>query len=681
MGLAHVATADQTDTDLRHGTPFLADACCNRLQNSYPDRTFGAIAIDPHSNDGAFQRGDIMTAGRETIRLTVAQAIVRYLMSQFIEIDGVETRICGGGFGIFGHGNVPCLGEALFPVHELPLYRGQNEQSMGFAAAAYSKYHLRKRFMFCTASAGPGTANLLTASALAHANRLPMLMLCGDTFLTRLPDPVLQQLEHFGNPTLGLNDAFKAVTRFWDRITHPAQIIQSLPAALNTMLDPADCGPAFLALPQDLQGWAYDYPAAFFERRVHRIRRQAPDAAEIADAAKLLSGAKRPMIIAGGGVQYSGAVAELTTFADAHAIPVVETIAGRANMVAEHALNIGPVGVTGSDSANVIAAKADVILAVGTRLQDFTTGSWTAFAKDAKIIAMNVGRHDATKHLSQPVVGDAKLGLVALGQALEDYVAPTGWTDHARAERVKWDSYVATNVAHGNGPNSYTQAIGVVNELCDARDRIVTAAGGLPAEVTANWRTRDIGTVDVEFGFSCMGYEIAGGWGARIAQSELESTADTVVFVGDGSYLLMNSDIYSSVLTQKKLIVLVLDNGGFAVINKLQNNTGNESFNNLIKDCPTVPEPFAVDFEGHARSMGADAVTVANPAELGEAFKRAKAADKTTVIVMQVDPYDGWTTEGHTWWEVGTAEVSESATVREKHAEWESERVKQRQGI
>jgi 3D-(3,5/4)-trihydroxycyclohexane-1,2-dione acylhydrolase (decyclizing) len=499
-----------------------------------------------------------------TIRLTVAQAIVRYLMNQYIEIDGTRTRICGGGFGIFGHGNVPCLGEALFPVQaEMPLYRGQNEQSMGFAAAAYAKYHLRRRFMFCTASAGPGTANLLTAAALAHANRLPMLMLCGDTFLTRLPDPVLQQLEHFGNPALGLNDAFKAVTRYWDRITHPAQIIQTLPAALATMLDPADCGPAFIGLPQDLQGWSYDYPESFFAPRTHRIRRQAPDAEEVVAAAEMLRGAKRPMIIAGGGVQYSGAVAELTAFAERHAIPVVETIAGRANMVATHGLNTGPIGVTGSDSANAIAEEADVILAVGTRLQDFTTGSWTAFAKDARIIGLNVGRHDAAKHLSQPVVGDAKLGLEALGTALAGYTAPADWTDKAKAERKKWDAYVADNVAHGNRPNSYAQAIGVVNDLCDPRDRVVAAAGGLPAEVTANWRTLEVGTVDVEFGFSCMGYEIAGGWGARIAQSEGEPDRDTIVFTGDGSYLLLNSDIYSSVLTQKKLIVLVLDNGGF----------------------------------------------------------------------------------------------------------------------
>jgi 3D-(3,5/4)-trihydroxycyclohexane-1,2-dione acylhydrolase (decyclizing) len=623
-----------------------------------------------------------MTTTGATIRLTTAQAIVRYLVNQFIEIDGVETRICGGGFGIFGHGNVPCLGEALYPVRDvLPLYRGQNEQSMGFAAAGYAKYHLRRRFMFCTASAGPGTANLLTAAALAHANRLPMLMLCGDTFLTRLPDPVLQQLEHFGNPTIGVNDAFKAVSRYWDRITHPAQIIQSLPAALATMLDPADCGPAFLALPQDVQGWTYDYPVSFFARRVHRIRSQMPDARELADAATLLAGAKRPMIIAGGGVQYGGAVAELTAFAESHGIPVVETIAGRANLLSDHPLNIGPIGVTGSDSANTIAQQADVILAVGTRLQDFTTGSWTAFAKDAQIIGLNVGRHDAIKHMSLPVVGNAKVALPALGAALDSYVAPQGWTAEAQDHRKTWDAYVAGNVAHGNRPNSYAQAIGVVNALCDKRDRVVTAAGGLPAEVTANWRTLDIGTVDVEFGFSCMGYEIAGGWGARIAQAEAEPDKDTIVLVGDGSYLLMNSDIYSSVLTQKKLIVLVLDNGGFAVINKLQNNTGQDSFNNLIADCPTIPEPFAVDFEAHACAMGADAVTVANPAELGEAFLRAKASPKTCVIVMQVDPYEGWTTQGHAWWEVGTPQVSDSPTVRAKHAETEAGRDRQRQGV
>ena len=622
-----------------------------------------------------------MRRADETITLTTAQAIIRYLAAQFIEIDGVKTRVCGGGFGIFGHGNVTCLGEALHDHKDvLPLYRGQNEQGMGFAAAGYAKAHLRRRFMFCTASAGPGTANLLTSAALAHANRLPMLMLCGDAFLTRLPDPVLQQLEHFGNPTFGVNDAFKAVSRFWDRITHPAQIIQSLPAALATMLDPADCGPAFIGLPQDVQGWTFDYPVSFFDEKVHRIRRQAADAEEIADAAELLKSAKRPMIIAGGGVQYSGAVAELTAFAEAHDIPVVETIAGRANMVNDHALNVGPLGVTGSDSANTIAEEADVILAVGTRLQDFTTGSWTAFAKGAQFIGLNVGRHDAAKHMSMTVVGDAKLALVELGSATSGYSAPKSWTKYAQGERAKWNDYVADNTRVGNGPASYAQAIGVVNDLCDPRDRVVAAAGGLPAEVTANWKTLDIGTVDVEFGFSCMGYEIAGGWGARIAQAQIDSDQDTVVFTGDGSYLLMNSDIYSSVLTDKKLIILVLDNGGFAVINKLQNNTGNESFNNLIADTPTATRQVSVDFEAHARAMGAEAETV-EMSGLAEAFKRAKASNKTYVICAKVDPYEGWTTEGHTWWEVGTPHVSDNPKVHAAHLEQEETRARQRKGV
>jgi 3D-(3,5/4)-trihydroxycyclohexane-1,2-dione acylhydrolase (decyclizing) len=623
-----------------------------------------------------------MTATDDTVRLTLAQAIVRYLANQFIEIDGREQRLFGGGFGIFGHGNVTCLGEALYDHRdELPLYRGQNEQSMGFAAAAYAKYHLRRRMMFCTASAGPGTSNLLTSAALAHANRLPMLLLCGDTYTTRLPDPVLQQLENFNDPTFGVNDAFKPLSRYWDRITHPAQIIQSLPAAIATLLDPADCGPAFIGLPQDVQGWAFDYPVVMFEKKVHRIRRQRPDESEIADAAALLKQASRPMIIAGGGVQYSGAIEELRNLAETHQIPIVETIAGRANLVATHPLNIGPIGVTGSDSANAIAEKADVIVAIGTRLQDFTTGSWTAFAKDAQFISINVGRHDAGKHRSLPVVADAKMALPELALAIDNYKTPADWTASAKQERKKWDAYVAVNVAYGNRPNSYAQAIGVVNELCDPSDRIVAAAGGLPAEVTANWRTLKTGTVDVEFGYSCMGYEISGGWGARIAQSEQQPDKDTIIFTGDGSYLMLNSDIYSSVLSRKKLIILVLDNGGFAVINKLQNGTGNESFNNLFTDCPTVDQPFAVDFAAHAASMGANAETVANPAEFGEAFKRAKAADKTSVIVMKVDSHEGWTTEGHTWWEVGTPQVSEHQSVREAHAEVESARDRQRKGV
>ena len=620
-------------------------------------------------------------------RLTVAQAIVRHLANQYIEIDGTRQRLCGGGFAIFGHGNVICLGEALYEHRkELPLWRGQNEQSMGLAAAAYAKQKLRRRFMFATASAGPGTTNMVTAAAVAHTNRLPVLFLCGDTYASRLPDPVLQQVEHFGDPTISVNDAFKSVTRYWDRITHPAQIIQSLPRAIETMLDPADCGPVFLGLPQDVQGWSFDYPDAFLAERTHMIRRQAPDSGEVAAAAALLAKAERPVIIAGGGVQYSGATAELQQFAERHNIPVVETIAGRANMLHGHRLNIGPIGVTGSNSANAVAAEADLILAVGTRLQDFTTGSWTAFDKDARIVSLNVARFDACKHMAQPVIGDALLSLGALSKALESYKSASAWMEKAESERRAWDRYVDVNTsptteAGTNRPMSYAQVIGAVNGLCHPRDRIISAAGGLPAEVAANWRTLSQGSVDVEFGYSCMGYEIAGGWGARIAQMETEPERDTIVFTGDGSYLMMNSDIYSSVLTGRKLIVIVCDNGGFAVINKLQGNTGNAPFNNLIADCNIEVAPFAVDFAAHARAMGAAAEDVHSIDEFKQAFMRAKAAKTTSVICLKVDAFEGWTTEGHSWWEIGTPAVSNRPEVMKAHEDVEQGRRRQRVGV
>ena len=628
-----------------------------------------------------------MAAQSRTIRLTMAQTLVRHVANQFIVIDGVKQRLCGGGFGIFGHGNVICLGEALQEFrHELPLWRGQNEQSMALAAVAYAKQKLRQRFMFATASAGPGTTNMVTAAAVAHTNRLPILFLCGDTYVSRLPDPVLQQVEHYGDPSISVNDAFKSVSRYWDRITHPAQIIQSLPKAISTMLDPADCGPAFLGLPQDVQGWSYDYPEEFFAERIHHIRRQSPDVREVEAAANMLRSAQRPLIIAGGGVQYSGATEQLRAFAEAHNIPVVETIAGRANLLHGHALNIGPIGVTGSNSANAVAAAADCILAVGTRLQDFTTGSWTAFDRDARIIAINVARFDATKHMALPVVGDARLSLAQLTTALGGYRSADAWSAEADVARKAWDGYVDENVAPttkagANRPMSYAQVIGAINTLCHPRDRIVAAAGGLPAEVAANWRTLSTGSVDVEFGYSCMGYEIAGGWGARIAQMETEPERDTIIFTGDGSYLMMNSDIYSSVLSGRKLIIIVCDNGGFAVINKLQTNTGNVPFNNLIADCNIESAPFAIDFPAHARAMGAHAEDVHSVDELRQAFVRAQAAKSTCVICLKVDAFEGWTMEGHTWWEIGTPSVSNRADVTKAHEEVERGRARQRAGI
>ena len=617
----------------------------------------------------------------ETCKMTMAQALITYLNNQFIEIDGERVRVCGGGFGIFGHGNVSCLGEALYQVREsLPLYRGQNEQSMGFAAAAYAKYHLRQRFMFCTASAGPGTTNLVTSAALAHTNRLPMLLLCGDSFTSRLPDPVLQQVEHFQDPTLSVTDAFKSVTRYWDRICHPAQLLQTLPAVMATLLDPATAGPVFLGLPQDVQGWSYDFPKAFFEETTHYMRRPTPDERDIGKAVSVLKQARRPLIIAGGGVQYAQAVTELSAFAQQYQIPVVETIAGRANLRADHPLNIGAIGVTGSNSANYLAERADVILAIGTRLQDFTTGSWTGFAPDAQIIGLNVARHDALKHRSLGVIGDAKIGLSQLQQAMEGYQSDPEWYQTALAQKESWLNYVVKNTDPETGPVSYAHVIGAVNELCHERDRIVAAAGGLPAEITANWQTKAVGTVDVEFGFSCMGYEIAGGWGARLAQMAAEPERDTIVFTGDGSYLLMNSDIYSSVLSGKKMIIIVCDNGGYAVIHKLQKNTGNKPFNNLIEDCQLAVEPFSVDFEAHAKSQGAEAETVTTIDDFKQAFKRAQSANRTYVISIKVDPF-AWTEEGHAWWEIGLPSVTSDQDVRAADQEWSRGRQKQRQGI
>lgn len=611
----------------------------------------------------------------------MAQALVRHLAAQHIEIDGAERSLFGGVYAIFGHGNVSCLGEALHEARDiLPTWRGQNEQSMALAAAAYAKAHLRRRIMVATSSIGPGATNMITAAAVAHTNRLPVLFLSGDTYQHRLPDPVLQQVEHFYDPTITVNDAFKPVSRYWDRLSHPAQLIQSLPAAIAAMLDPADCGPAFLGLPQDVQGAAYDYPAAFFDRRTHRIRRIRPDRREIARAAALLQAAERPLVIAGGGVQYSLATRELTAFAERHGIPVVETIAGRACMLHEHPLNCGPIGTTGSDSANTLAGAADVVLAIGTRLQDFTTGSWTVFGRGAKIIALNVARGDAGKHMAAPIVADAREGLADLDAALGAWRSDSGWTDRARSQKESWIAGIALRTAPSNAIPSYAQVIGAVNRLCRPTDRVLTAAGGLPAELAANWLAKGIATVDIEFGYSCMGYEIAGGWGARMAQMEIGSDGETIVLVGDGSYLMSNSDIYSSVLSGRKLIVVVCDNGGFAVIDKLQRNTGNVSFNNLIGDCRHVGDPVYLDFAAHARAMGARAETISGMAEFDAVFARARASDRTFVIEVKVDA-NSWTEDGHAWWEVGMPEVSRRPEVLAAAAKLGAGRSRQRQGV
>ena len=613
----------------------------------------------------------------KTIRLTMAQALVRYLVNQHTMLDGKKEPLFPGVFAIFGHGNVTCLGEALESVRDvMPTWRGQNEQSMGLAAVAFAKASRRRQIMVATSSIGPGCTNFLTAAGTAHSNRLPVLFLSGDTFSNRLPDPVLQQVEHFQDPTLTVADAFKSCTRFWDRITHPAQLMVSLPQAVATMMDPATSGPAFIALPQDIQAVAYDYPEVFFEEKIHRSPRPRPDQDSIGEAAAILKSAQKPMIVAGGGVFYSGAVATLTSFAEKHGIPVTETIAGRSQMLHDHKLNAGPLGVIGSSSANALAAEADVVLAVGTRLQDFTTGSWSVFGNESmQLIAINAASFDAHKHRALSVVGDAKVGLEDISSALGNWAGSPAWIETAQGHYAEWNRTVDQHSGPSDAvPPSYGQVVGAINRSCDSTDLALTAAGGLPGELCKNWKTRSIGTFDCEFGFSCMGYEIAGGWGAKMA----DPSRDVIVFVGDGSYLMLNSDIYSTVLTGHKMIVIVCDNGGFSVINRLQNFKGSASFNNLLQDCK-VENLQGVDFVQHATSMGALGEQVESIAELEAAFKRAKAADRTYVICIKTQPSQ-WT-PGDAWWDVGVPEVSDREEVRQARSDHSEGQKRQRLGV
>ncbi len=592
----------------------------------------------------------------KTVELTTAEAIVRFMIAQRTIVDGEEVPLFPGVFAIFGHGNVTCLGAALEEARDsLPTYRGQSEQGMAHAAVAFAKAKRRRQIMVATSSVGPGATNMVTAAGVAHANRLPILILAGDTFQSRIPDPVLQQVEHFDAPSVTVNDAFRAVTRYWDRIVRPEQVAQSLPLAVETMLDPADCGPAFIGLPQDVQAETYAYPTALFETRIHELRRPRADRRQLEAVAAALRSARRPLIVAGGGVHYSLAEDELRAFAEAHAIPVAETVAGKSCLLADHALYVGPIGVTGCDHANRLAAEADVVLAVGTRLQDFTTGSWTVFGEDTRIVTLNVGRFDATKHLALPLVADAREGLSELDTQLSGWIAEPAWVERVRAEHDGFHSFIAVNTASAAGPVTYAQVVGAVNRLAGADDYALTAAGGLPGELNINWLSKGIATFDCEYGFSCMGYEIAGAWGARMARRD----GEVICFVGDGSYLMLNSDLLSSVIAGTKLIVVLCDNGGYAVIDRLQLGEGNVPFNNMFDD--VGPNRVEVDWVAHARALGCLAEEASTIGDLEAAFTRARAADRTTVIAIKTAAH-AWT-DGGAFWEVAVPEKTERAEV------------------
>ena len=613
-----------------------------------------------------------------TLRLTMAQALVRYLAAQRTEYEGRVEPLFAGVWAIFGHGNVAGIGEALYAHRDvLPTYRAHNEQGMAHAAIAYAKASFRRRMMACTTSIGPGATNLVTAAALAHVNRLPVLLLPGDVFVSRAPDPVLQQVEDFQDGTVSANDCFKPVSRYFDRIVHPAQLLTALPRALRVLTDPALCGPVTLALPQDVQTMAWDYPEEFFAPAPVSFDGPPARAMELAAAAAALRASKRPLIVAGGGVLYAKACAALRAFVDAHGVPVAETQAGKGALAWDHALQTGAIGVTGSPAANALARDADLVLAVGTRLQDFTTGSHSMFG-GARIVNLNVNEFDALKWRGTALRADAGAGLDALSSAIEAWRADAAWTARASSASDGWRADIARITGKRDVALPYDgEVIGAVQRSAadsTTNDIVVCAAGTLPAELHKLWRTATPGGYHMEYGYSCMGYEIAGGLGVKMARPERE----VVVMVGDGSYLMLNSELATSVMLGHKLVVVVLDNRGYGCINRLQQACGGAPFNNLFADCMQGPlgAP-AIDFAAHARSLGALAENVATIADLEAALGRARAADRSYLVCIETDPART-TDEGGWWWEVAVPEVSTRPEVRAARERYEHERAAQK---
>ncbi len=605
----------------------------------------------------------------KTVRLTAAQALVRYLANQMTP-EG-DTFIAGV-WAIFGHGNVAGLGEALYGIRDnLPTWRGHNEQTMAHAAIAYTKQLGRKRACAVTSSIGPGATNMVTAAALAHVNRLPVLFIPGDVFANRGPDPVLQQIEDFNDGTMTVNDCFRPVSRYFDRITRPEQLLTALPRAFRTMTDPADCGPVTLAFCQDVQAEAYDWPEDFFAPKVWHWRRPPPDEQELASAAAAIKSALRPIIVAGGGVHYSGAHESLCAFAETHGIPVIETQAGKSALPWDHPLNFGPVGVTGADSANAIAAEADLVIGVGTRFQDFTTGSWALFRHPGhRLLSLNVQPYDGSKHNSLPLVADAKIGLQALSKAIGSYKRQP--VDASL--KTKWfaaaDRFTAPPGEENTLPTDM-QVIGAVQRQARENTVVMCAAGTMPGELHQLWKAGRPMSYHMEYGFSCMGYEIAGGLGIKMAEPD----RDVIVMVGDGSYMMANSELATAVMMGQKITVVITDNRGFGCINRLQIATGGAEFNNLLDHAKHV-NPSQTDFAAHAAAMGAETKKAGSIRELEEALAATRNSSHTTVIVIDTDPYPALETGGW-WWDVAVPEVSEREQVRAARKNYEAQ-IKER---
>ena len=620
-----------------------------------------------------------------TRRVTVGQALVRFLANQYSERDGVEQRLIAGCFGIFGHGNVAGIGQAL---HEaaladpatLPFTLVRNEQAMVHIAAGYARMRNRLSTFACTSSIGPGATNMVTGAAGATINRLPVLLLPGDLFSTRVASPVLQELEDPRSYDVSVNDCFKPVSRFWDRINRPEQLPSSLLAAMRVLTDPAETGAVTLALPQDVQAEAWDWPEELFERRVWHVRRAAPDPTAVAEAATLVRGAKRPLIVAGGGVIYSEATEALRELAEATGIPVSETQAGKGSLSFDHPSSVGAVGATGTTAANALAREADVVIGIGTRWSDFTTASRSAFANpDVRFVSLNIAAVDAFKHAGLAVVGDARASLAALCAALQGWTVEPGYRERASELARGWDEAVERAYRLGHAPlPSQSEVIGAVNRASEPRDVVVCAAGSMPGELHRLWRTRDPKGYHVEYGYSCMGYEIAGGLGVKLAAPDRE----VFVLVGDGSYLMMAQEIQTAIQEGVKLVIVLVQNHGFASIGGLSESIGSQRFATSYRrrnagtgmlDGELLP----VDLAANASSLGAEVIRAATIPELEAALQDARASAHTTVIHVETDPLVG-APDSESWWDVPVAEVAEVESSRAARAAYEQAKPAQR---
>lgn len=621
-----------------------------------------------------------------TRRMTAAQAVVEFLISQYSERDGQRRRLVPGCFGILGHGNVAGIGEALQQAagHQagearMRYYPARNEQAMAHAAAAYSRATNRLQTLACTSSIGPGATNMVTAAAAATINRVPLLLLPGDIFASRAPAPVLQQVESAASPDVSVNDCFKPVARYWDRIERPEQLISSLPAATRVLTDPAETGTAVLSLPQDVQAQAYNFPDELFAERVWRVPRPVPEPAAVSEAAHLISGARRPLIVAGGGVIYSEATEALRALVDATGIPVAETHAGKGALGHGHPLALGAVGATGTQAGNEVARDADVVIGVGTRWSDFTTASHTAFAHpDVRFVNINVTSFDAGKHAGVPVVADARAALEALRDALGGYQVDTAYRQSAETKVHAWNEEVERLYRLGNAPlPAQSEVIGAVNEAAGDRGVVVCASGSMPGDLHKLWRVRDAKQYHVEYGYSCMGYEVAGGLGVKMADPDRE----VFVLVGDGSWLMLSQEIVTSVQEGVPFVVVLVENGGYASIGGLSASVGSGGFGTQYRYRTETGhldgEALPVDLAGNAASLGARVLPAGTVDELGKALEQARGAEVTTVVHVRTDPHVA--VPGYAaWWDVPVAEVSDSADVRAARAAYDERRQEQR---